>query len=177
MDRLKLLYSKEKIQKRIEELGKEISDLYNDLDEPVVLVCILKGAFIFFADLVRELKFKFQPEIDFVRIASYGKSDESGKIVFSKDLEVDIKGKHVLIIEDIVDTGKTLDFFIKELKKREPVSIKLCVLVDKKERQEKKLPIDFCGFEVEKGFLVGYGLDYAEKYRCLDGIYEVILDS
>ncbi len=174
MEELKCLYSNQQIAERIDSLAEEISQWYNSQKEPVVLICILKGAFMFFADLVRRLNFSQQPEVDFIRIASYGNKDHSGEIVLSKDLETNIEDKHVLIVEDIIDTGNTLDFLIKKLKQRNPLSVKLCVLIDKKERKEKNIDVDFCGFEIEKGFVVGYGLDYAEKYRCLDGIYEVV---
>ncbi len=161
-----------KIQERVHALAAEIEAHY--AGESVVCVCVLKGAFFFFADLMRCLK--NDPEMDFVRLASYGNGTSRGREVhFSKDMEVPVKGKHVLLIEDIVDSGRSVEFLKHVIEKREPKSLKVCALVDKQERREVDFDLDFFGFDLtNKGFLVGYGLDYAEKYRELDALYELI---
>lgn len=159
------------VKERIENLAGEINRDYYDKKE-IVIIGILKGAFIFLADLVRLLN--VSSKIDFIRVSSYGLHDEtSGTITVTKDVELPIEGKDVLLVEDIVDTGLSLDWVVKYLKQRNPSSLKVCVLVDKMERRECSVQIDYCGFKIEKGFLVGYGLDYSECYRHLEGIYEV----
>ncbi len=174
MEKLKEILSLETIQTRVKELAQEISASYPP-EESLVFIGTLKGAFIFLADLVRFLPYRKNLEIDFIRVISYGLSDtSSGKIIITKDIETPISGKSVLLIEDIIDTGLTLSFLIKHLRNKDPKSLKICALLDKKERRKEESPIDFVGFTVERGFLVGYGLDYAEKYRHLPGIYEVI---
>ncbi len=166
---LEVLLPRKRIQERVGELAKEISDYYLFSREPVVAVCVLKGAFVFFADLFRKLQ--FQPEIDFVRLASYGeKTYRDDQVYYAKDLEVSIQSKQVLIIEDIVDTGNTIDFLIRQLWDHDPKSVKVCSLLHKKERKEIGVSVDFCGFYLEEGFVVGYGLDCAEKYRHLEDI-------
>ena len=139
-----------------------------------MVICVLKGAFVFFSDLVRRLQNR-NLELDFVRLASYGKSDvSSGLVVFSKDVENDISGKHVLIVEDIVDSGRTMRFLLDQLAARHPRSLRLATLVDKGERRQAKVEVDFAGFTLRQGFIVGYGLDYAERFRALPGIFEII---
>jgi len=161
----------EQIAERVESLGKEIAASYEG-DEPLVCICVLKGAFLFFSDIIRKIDRPI--EVDFVRLASYGTATSRGDdIVFSKDLEVSIEGKDVLVIEDIVDTGHSMDFLMNVLRMRKPKSLKICSLIDKHERREKKISVDFSGFRLSDGFIVGYGLDYAERYRELDGIYEL----
>ena len=162
------------IQRRVAELGAEISARYKD--QPLVCVCVLKGAFLFFADLVRHIDIGTGgPEIDFVRLASYGGSTSRGRqAVFTKDLEVDVAGKHVLVVEDIVDTGRSAEFLLHVLGKRGAASLKICAFVDKHERREVGVTVDFAGFPIQKGFIVGYGMDYAEKYRELDAVYELV---
>lgn len=175
MEKLKLILDYEQIQQKIKELAEKIEKDFND--ESIVFIGILKGAFVFLADLVKNIK-NPNIEIDFVRLRSYGMSDtSSGKVEIIKDIELPLKDKNVIIVEDIVDTGITLNFLLNHLKKFSPKIIKICTLIDKKERREKKVPIDYIGFEIKKGFLVGYGLDYAERYRHLPGIYEVIKDE
>jgi hypoxanthine phosphoribosyltransferase len=172
MDQLKTIFSREAIQRRVEELAAAISEDYGGKTEPLVAVCVLKGAFVFFADLIRELR--FGPELDFVRLASYGKETSRGeKVVFTKDIEVSIADKHVLIVEDIVDTGNTVDYLARVLKTRNPKSVKICALVHKISRREVPVNIDFYGFKLTEGFIVGYGLDYAEQYRNLPNICEL----
>jgi len=161
----------EQIAERNETLGREIAESYEG-EEPLVCICVLKGAFLFFADIIRKIDRDI--EIDFVRLASYGTAtSRSEDIVFSKDLEIAIEGKDVLVIEDIVDTGHSMDFLLHVLRRRNPKSLKICALIDKHERREKDVHVDFAGFELSDGFIVGYGLDYAERYRELDGIYEL----
>jgi hypoxanthine phosphoribosyltransferase len=161
----------EQLAERVEALGKEVTAAY-DGNEPLVCICVLKGAFLFFSDIIRKIDRDI--EVDFVRLASYGTAtSRSDDIVFSKDLEISIEDKDVLVIEDIVDTGHSMDFLIKVLEMRKPKSLKICSLIDKHERREKKVQVDFAGFKLSDGFIVGYGLDYAERYRELDGIYEL----
>jgi len=168
---LKEVIGKDKITTRVKELAAEISRHYGE--EPLVMVCVLKGAFIFFADLVRAVDIPM--EVDFVRLASYGEKDTPDEqIVMTKDVETALTGKHVLVIEDIVDTGHSMRFLLEHLQNYGPKSLKLCTMVDKTERRQAEVNADFVGFKLHKGFLVGYGLDYAEKYRELSGIYELV---
>ncbi|MDY7000212.1 MAG: hypoxanthine phosphoribosyltransferase [Thermodesulfobacteriota bacterium] len=169
-EQLKEVISPERVRKRIRDMGREISGHYGG--ERVLAVCVLKGAYFFFADLVRSLSLDM--ELDFVRLASYGRGMSHGEIVFSKDVETTIQGRHVLLVEDIVDTGRSIDFLRRAFAERHPKSLKLAALVDKSERREVEVKVDFPGFTLEKGFLVGCGMDFAEKYRGLSGIYEII---
>ncbi len=163
-----LLISKEMIQNRIKELASEIAR--DHLGKDTLLVGILKGAVFFFCDLARELKIPVG--IDFLRAASYGSSSaSSGSITLTKDVETPLEGKSVVLVEDIIDTGFTMSRVIEELKGKNPSDIKVCVLLDKLERRKIEIPIDYCGFHVETGFVVGYGLDYDERYRNLSEIY------
>ena len=172
MDRLTTIFSREDISRRVKQLAADISEHYRYGAEPLVAVCVLKGAFVFFFFFIRELE--FDPELDFVRLASYGKETFRGeKVVFSKDMEVSIADKHVLIVEDIVDTGNTVDYLSRVLKTRDPKSVKICALVHKISRREVPVAIDFYGFKLDDGFIVGYGLDYAEQYRNLPNICEL----
>ncbi|CAI3220364.1 hypoxanthine phosphoribosyltransferase [Desulfovibrio legallii] len=170
---LKSVFSQEMIAVRVRELAAEIDALYGQ--EPLVAVCVLKGGFIFFSDLVRALHNE-KMELDFVRLSSYGKKASSSKhVIFSKDVEIDIAGKHVLIVEDIVDSGYSMQFLLGQFAARRPRSVRLAALVDKGERREVDVKVDFAGFKLKEGFIVGYGLDYAEHYRMLPGVYEVTL--
>jgi hypoxanthine phosphoribosyltransferase len=163
-----LVLSKEIILKRVQELAQQISTDY-DGKEPV-LVGVLNGVVFFFADLVRRLT--VPSKIDFIRAASYGSGmSTSGEVRFTKDLEMPITGRDVIIVEDIVDTGLTLARIVKRFDMENPRSIRICALIDKQERREVAVKVDYCGFPVEKGFLVGYGLDYDEQYRYLPDIY------
>ena len=165
----------ETLHERVTELGAEITAAYRNSDS-LVCVCVLKGAFLFFSDLIRVLKCPV--EVDFVRLASYGMGSSRGDdIVFSKDMEISIEGKDVLVVEDIVDTGHSMDFLVHVLKRRNPKSLKICALIDKHERREVDVRVDFAGFQINNGFIVGYGLDYAERYRELGGIYELSTDN
>ncbi|WP_028574229.1 hypoxanthine phosphoribosyltransferase [Desulfonatronovibrio hydrogenovorans] len=170
---LKEVFGQDVIRKRIEEMAKDISSDFQD--KPLVTVCVLKGAFIFYADLVRSMS--IDPEMDFVRMSSYGdQTSSSGKVIFSKDMEIPIKGKHVLIVEDIVDTGRSVSYLRRVLEARGPQSISVCALIDKHERREVDVKVDYAGFALQRGFIVGYGLDYAEKYRNLPGVFEIVPD-
>lgn len=162
-----IVYSEEQILKRIGEMAEEINSLY--AEEELVIICVLKGAFMFFSDLVKRITVR--PRLDFVRIASYGnKTHSEERIYFTKDVEIPLQDKHVLVVEDVVDTGNSMEFLFRHLEARGAKSIRLCTLVDKHERRKAGVTVDFAGFRVEEGFIVGYGLDYAEKYRELPEI-------
>lgn len=159
------------IKQRITEISKQISRDYQDNE--LILIGVLKGSFIFLADLARHLTIE-KIQIDFLRASSYGaETTSSEQIRLTKDIEIDIKGKHVLIVEDIVDSGLTLSFLIDHIKEFAPHSIKICTLLDKRERRKTIINIDYACHVIEKGFVVGYGLDYAENYRNLPGIYDL----
>ena len=158
----KILYTEDEIRARVQELGEKISKDYGE----VLAIGILKGASIFYADLVRAIKIPVY--FDFMRVSSYGENSvSSGKVNIVKDLETDIAGKDVLIVEDIIDTGITMSFLLKVLKERNPKSVKIAALLDKPERRVANVNIDYLGFNVPDEFLVGYGFDYSEKYRNL----------
>lgn len=164
----KLLLSRETIQERVKELAARISSDYEG-QEPV-FIGLLNGAVFFFADLTRELDIPI--EIDFVRAASYGSEmTSSGEIRLTKDVEIPVKGRPVILVEDIVDTGLTLSHIIKKMEAKAPESIKVCALIDKLERRDVSVTVDYCGFRIEEGFVVGYGLDHDEKYRQLSDIF------
>jgi hypoxanthine phosphoribosyltransferase len=163
-----LLIPRKTIQAKVKELANQISLDYSGR-EPI-LIGILNGVVFFFADLVMEMN--IPSKIDFIRAASYGSgTSSSGTVKLTKDVEIPIQGKPVIIIEDIVDTGLTLKQIVKSLEEKNPESIKICALIDKLERRDEEIVIDYCGFQVEKGFLVGYGLDHDEQYRYLPDIY------
>ena len=160
----KVLLSEEQLSQKIAELGEEISKDYQGKE--IVAICVLKGAILFMADLARAVKVPMA--LDFMAVSSYGNgTSTSGTVRILKDLDNSIEGKHVLVVEDIIDSGVTLKYLLKNLKSRKPASIKLCTLLNKQERRRVEVDIDYCGFTVPDYFLVGYGLDYAEKYRNL----------
>ena len=164
----KIFLTEEKIKQRVEQLAKEISSVY--LDQEVMVVGVLKGAFIFMADLVRSLTIPVK--VDFVALSSYGfSSRSSGVVQIIKDIGQSITNKQVLVIEDIVDTGLTLYYLKERLLAREPKEVKIYALLDKPARREVPLKVDYVGFVVPDAFLVGYGLDYQEKYRHLRDIF------
>ena len=172
MDNYRLVpcISAEELEQHVNNLAARINRDYEG--KSLIVIGILKGACIFLSDLVRRLSMPV--EIDFVRLASYGSgSVTSGEIRITKNVELPIEGRHVLVVEDIVDTGATLVWFLEYLRQRQPASVKLCAMVDKLERREVEVPLDYVGIRVDKGFLVGYGLDFAEKHRNLPAIYEV----
>ena len=170
-DNYRIVLTADQIQDRIREMGAEIS---RDLGgEAPVVVAVLKGAYVFLADLVRAMSVPV--EIDFAQISSYGDETAStGRIKVMKDITTPIAGRHVLVVEDIVDTGRTLHYYLNELKLRSPASLRLAALINKPERQEFTPEVDYLGFTIPSGFLVGYGLDHAGRWRDLPGIYEVI---
>ncbi|RQD66903.1 MAG: hypoxanthine phosphoribosyltransferase [Tindallia sp. MSAO_Bac2] len=160
-----VLYREEEISEKVRELAKLIENDYKNLDQ-ILVVGVLKGANIFMGDLIRRINLTL--EIDFIAVSSYGASTESSGVVrILKDLDVDIEGKHVLIVEDIVDTGLTLQYLTDILKRRKAASLKICTLLDKPSRRKCDLSIDYVGYEIPDRFIVGYGIDYAEKYRNL----------
>ena len=159
------------IKHRIVEVSKRISSDYQGHE--LILIGVLKGSFIFLGDLARQLTLE-KIQIDFLRASSYGdRTSSCGMIRLTKDIDIDISGKHVLIVEDIVDSGLTLSFLIDHLKKQSPTTIKVCTLIDKKERRMTDVEVDYACHIIEKGFVVGYGLDYAEHYRNLPDIYDL----
>lgn len=165
--KLRVLVTKAEIESTIKKLAAAITRDYRDKNP--ILLGILKGSFIFLADLVRQLDFPL--EIEFVRVSSYGSGQHtSGKIKMARGLNPDIKGRHVLVVEDIVDTGITLSFLLDYLKKKKPASLKLCALTDKPSRRRVPVKIDYLGLTVPDKFLVGCGLDCDEKYRNLPDI-------
>lgn len=169
-DQLKEVISPDVIAARVKELGERITMDYKG--RPIVLIGILNGAFIFMSDLARHIKGNL--EIDFVRLKSYGtKMESSGQISITKDIEMDLTGKDVIVVEDIADTGYTLKYLANLLKLHDPASVKICCLIDKKERREVDINVDYVGFDIPHGFLVGYGLDFNEMYRHLPGIYHL----
>lgn len=165
-DIAEVIIEEEVLQQRIKELGAEISASYDEHDD-IIMVCILRGAIIFMADLARQINLSIK--FDFMDVSSYGQdTNSSGVVRIIKDLEENIENRHVLIVEDIIDTGLTLKHVIEMLKTRNPASIKVVTLLDKPERRvEKQLAVDFNGFEIPDKFVVGYGLDYGEIYRNL----------
>jgi len=166
----KILFPLAAIQKRVQELAGQISGDYAGRE--LVVIGILKGAFIFMADLIREIRIPCN--IDFVRVASYDASSESsGKVVMTKDIETSIKGRDILIVEDIVDTGLTLQYLVEWLKERNPDSLKICVFLDKLQRRKVSFEADYVGFTIDDGFVVGYGLDFNEQYRCFSDVYVI----
>ncbi len=165
-DLKKILIDEKQIMERVQELGREISSQYPP-ETDLIMVCILRGAVVFLSDLARSID---RPvTFDFMEVSSYGEGTEStGVVRIIKDLGENIQGRHVLIVEDIIDTGQTLKYVVDVLKTRKPASIKTVTLLDKPERRvTKQIKVDFNGFEVPDEFVVGYGLDYAQKYRNL----------
>lgn len=158
-------FSEEQIQERVRELGRQITQDYMGKD--LVVISILRGSFVFAADLIREIDLPC--ELEFMRLSSYGNStDSSGSVKIVSDLDGDISGRHVLIIEDILDTGNTLCYLRDHvLAARNPASFRICAMFDKTERRVVDIKADYRGFETPNAFIVGYGLDYAQKYRNL----------
>lgn len=168
-DDLRLVYSREDIAAAVQRLANAISDDYAGHD--LLLVVVLKGAFIFAADLVRSLS--IQHQIDFVMLSSYNGTESTGRVTISKDIEMPLAGRNVLVVEDIIDTGITLDFLCQHLAGKGPNSVKVCTLIDKRERRRVDIAADYAGIACNHGFLIGYGLDMDGYYRELEAIYEV----
>jgi len=165
---LKILISRDEIAKAIDRLAHEIQRDYQDRQP--LLIGVLKGSFVFMADLIRQLDLPL--ELDFVRLSSYGAARESsGKVKVIQGVKTPVKGRDVLVVEDIVDTGITISFLLDYLRKKKPTSLKLCVLTDKPSRRRVPVLIDYLGFTVPDKFIAGYGLDFDEKFRNLLDIY------
>ncbi len=165
---VRLLLSENEVQKRVKAIARRISKDFSG--QEVLLVGVLKGAFVFLADLARRITVPVK--IDFVRLASYGAGmRSSGKVRVTKDLETPLKGKNVIVVDDIIDTGRTLRHLCRRLKARSPRNLRVAALLDKCGRREVNFQPDYVGFRIEDHFVVGYGLDRAEEYRNLPGIY------
>ena len=170
---MNVLIEAKAIQARIHEMAAEIEGGYPQ-GEPIHLVCVLKGGFVFMADLVRSMTTRVS--LDFIAVSSYGSGTKSsGEVRFQKDLDASIEDRHVLLVEDIVDTGRTLKYLQQVLARRAPRSIRTACLLSKPSRREVEVPVDYIGFTIEDRFVVGYGLDYDEKYRNLP--YIAMLDG
>jgi hypoxanthine phosphoribosyltransferase len=159
-----ILVGEQELKERVQELGRQITDDYRGKN--LVMIGILKGAVLFLSDLIKEIKLPLV--IDFMAVSSYGSSTKSSGVVrILKDLDEEIEGKDVLIVEDIVDTGLTLHYLVDNLKSRKPASLKICCCLDKPSRRAIPVKVDYVGFSIPDEFVVGYGLDYGEKYRNL----------
>lgn len=161
---IKVMISEEDVDKRIQELGKQISEAY--AGKQVHLICVLKGGVFFMCELAKRITVPVS--MDFMSVSSYGDgTSSSGVVKIAKDLDEPLEGKDVLVVEDIIDSGRTLSYLIEILKKRNPASIRLCTLLDKPERRVTDVKVDYVAFNIPDEFVVGYGLDYAQKYRNL----------
>ena len=181
---LKPFLSQKKIELLCKDLAEQIEKDYkkytvNDpskyINPQLVAICILKGGMFFIADILRDIKIPFT--VDFVKLSSYGKDmKSSGTITILQDISVDIRGKHVIIFDEIVDSGRTLSFYMERLRSAEPASIKICTLIDKKicRSPESRIDADYVGINADSEFLIGYGLDHAEQYRNLPDIYQLV---
>jgi len=166
-EKLKVLLRGGEIRRRVKALARQIER--DCKGEPVHLICILKGACIFLADLLRELRLPVS--VDFIAVSSYGKGSlPSGEVRITKDLDQSIEGMHVIIVEDILDTGLTLNYLYRILQSRKPKTLKIAALLDKPARRVKDIAVDYIGFKIPDQFVVGYGLDYAERYRNLPDV-------
>ncbi len=164
---------KDTIAQKVADVARKISSDYQDAN--LVLVGVLKGAFVFMADLIRHITLE-DFSVEFIRVASYGSGTESsGEIRMVMDLGIDIAGKDVLVVEDIIDTGRTAAYLHKTLKQRGPRTIKLCTMIEKMERKINHIKPDYVGYRIDRGFIVGYGLDYNEAYRNLPGLFHINL--
>ncbi len=163
-DKIRVMLSEEKVEERIKELGEQISRDYEG--KTVHLICILKGSVFISCELAKHITCPVT--MDFMSVSSYGDGTESsGRVKIVKDLDENVEGKDILVVEDIIDSGRTLAFLLDMLKARKPESIKLCTLLDKPDRRVTEVKVDYTGFVIPDEFVVGYGLDYAQKYRNL----------
>ena len=163
-DILQVLYSEEEIKQRVAEMGEELYDRFADKNP--LFVGVLNGCFVFMADLVRASQMK--SELEFIAVSSYKNGTKSSGVVqITRDLQCDITGRNLIVVEDILDSGNTLSYLLKVLENRNPASIRLCTLLDKPERRKKHVEVHYSGFTIPDAFVVGYGLDYAEMYRNL----------
>lgn len=161
-DILEVLFSEEQLDRRVREIAAQIEKDYEG--EEIMLISVLRGSFVFMADLCRRIDLPCT--LDFMSVSSYGKgTSSSGQVQITKDLSSDISGKHIIVVEDILDSGNTLSYLLKLLEQRNPASIRLCTLLDKPDRRVKQVEVHYTGFSIPDAFVVGYGLDYAEKYR------------
>ena len=167
-----IVLDRETIQMRVQELGQAITKDYRDKE--LVVIGVLKGAFIFMSDLIREIDLPLVT--DFIQVSSYGSSDtSSGKVTLVANPNHPIQNAHILLVEDIIDTGLTMQWLAKHFTEQGAASVRICSLIDKSERREHQIAIDYSGFAISEGFLIGYGLDYNEKYRNLPAIYHLSL--
>ena len=165
-DIAKVYFTEKELQAKVRELGRQITEDYKDAKEDIYCVGILKGASVFYTDLVRAIDLPVR--FDFMIASSYDNgTSTTGSVKILKDLDYDIEGKHLIVIEDIIDSGTTMSYLLKYFEHRKPASVKLCALLSKPSRRTAEVAIDYCGFEVPDEFLVGYGLDDAEIYRNL----------
>ncbi len=172
-EKISVLYSEEELDQRIRELGKQISENY--AGKELVIVCILKGAAFFACELAKRITVPVQME--FMRCSSYGNETvSSGVVKITQDLDQPIREKNILVVEDIIDTGRTMHYLLEILQQRGPESIRLCSLLDKPDRRVTDVKVDYTGFVIPDKFIVGYGLDYAEKYRSLPYVGVVEID-
>jgi hypoxanthine phosphoribosyltransferase len=167
--KIKILIESSEISKKVSELGKTITQDYKDKD--LVIIGVLKGGFIFLADLIRHIKLKI--EIDFIRVSSYKEATQAGNIVLITNPGISLRDRHVLLVEDLIDTGGTLDFVRKTIVSKNPASFKICALIKKEKRREIEINIDYVGFEIDDKFIVGYGTDLAQQGRNLPDIYVI----
>ena len=159
-----VLFSEEQLKARVKELGQQIQQDY--AGKEIMLIAVLRGSFVFMADLCRAIDLPCT--LDFMSVSSYGKgTSSSGQVQITKDLSEDISDRHIIVVEDILDSGNTLSYLLKVLENRHPASIRLCTLLDKPDRRVKQVDVHYCGFTIPDAFVVGYGLDYAEMYRNL----------
>lgn len=169
MKNFKIVLTEEQIEQRVRELGEEITRDYQG--KSPVFICMLKGAVLFFTDLVKRVELPVS--FEFARLSSYKNGTESGEMEVVNDITADISGKDVIIVEDVVDSGKTLAFFAEMLKKKHPASIKICSFLDKPDRRVSDINVDYVGFKLHCGFVIGYGMDYAERFRDLPYLAEI----
>lgn len=169
----RVLFTSEELVKRAEEIGRQITQDYKG--EEVTVIGILKGSFMFLSDVLKNVD--LYTKLDFVTVQSYGNGTTSGELRLTKDISADIKGKHIILVEDILDSGKTLKFVKDLFLEREPASIKVCTLLNKKVRKSEVIKADYIGFDVDNVFVVGYGLDYAQLYRNLPYIGELKVEA
>jgi len=173
----KVLFSSQTIKNKIIELGKVITEDYKDRDNELLLISVLRGGVFFFTDLLRSIDLEIS--IDFMGISTYQSSGfkSTGVVKITKDLEESIEGKDIIIVEDIIDTGLTISYLLRNLKSRYPNSIEICTLLDRNVRRIADIKIKYTGFTIGEEFVVGYGLDYKQKYRNLESIYELKIDT
>jgi len=173
----KVLFPSQTIKNRVTELGKVITEDYRDRDNDLLLISVLRGGVFFFTDILRSID--LEVSIDFMGISTYQSTNlkSTGVVKITKDLEEPIEDKDVIIVEDIIDTGLTISYLLRNLKSRYPNSIEICTLLDRNVRRIADIKIKYIGFTIDEQFVVGYGLDYKQKYRNLESIYELKIDT